>query len=451
MEEQIKPIKRYECANCGVVIDLPIDQELTSKCCKSPNHILILFEDSDIIRYNIGKVYENIQEIIKIYMDMPEKQIKIISLWILGTYFHESFDAYPYLYINAMRGSGKTRLLKLISNLSYQGKGKVYSGIRETLLFRTPKHHTLVFDELESIGNNDKASLREYLNASYKKGVTISRAKKVKSKSEESFVLEDFEPYKPIAMANIWGMDDVLGDRCLTFILEKSDNPAKTKLIENFDKLEIIKSIKRTLSVFSVVSAVLLGKKQYDNLWNNYIFNKHYTQYATTLTTLTTITTQTTLTNLNLLDTLKNEEFFNRIDESGIEGRNLELFLPLFILMNWLDEFGFKEILDISKEMVVEKKEEAYNENVDILVYQHIAENKNIFDYVSIKELNKSFREFYGAEEYEHKWINERWFGRSLKRLGLVIDKKRIGSGILVRLNISKAKEKLKIFKKEER
>lgn len=440
--EETKPIKRFECSNCGALIDLPIEAESDKqKCCKNPNHILILFEDTELIKLNIGRCYEQIQEIIKLYMDMPEEQIKIVALWILGTYFHEAFDTYPYLFINAMRGSGKTRLLKLIAHISYKGQGKVYSGIRETLLFRTPKHHTLVFDELESIGSNEKASLREYLNASYKKGTAVSRAKKVKSKEEESFILEDFEPYKPIAMANIWGMDDVLGDRCLKFILEKSNNPAKTKLIENFDRLNILSNIKRTLSQFSVVSVVSMCKKDYSTLWNQYISDRYSSSSSSTLETLTTLTTH---------QDIELNELFNMIDDSKIEGRNLELLLPLFLLINWLDKYQLPEIIKVGKEIIEEKKEEAYSENIDILVYQFVAENISMFDFQLLKEITKLFREFYGAEDKEYKWINEKWFSRALTRLKLVIDKKRIGSGRLVRLNKEKAKSKLEIFKKDE-
>src|SRR3989304_10160453 len=66
---------------------------------------------TDDLKISLGICYENIIEVIKKYMDMPEEQIKIVSVWIIGTYFHDCFDTYPFLFLNAMRGSGKTRLL----------------------------------------------------------------------------------------------------------------------------------------------------------------------------------------------------------------------------------------------------------------------------------------------------------------------------------------------------
>ena len=42
--------------------------------------------------------------------------------------------------------------------------------------------------------------------------------KKKKTIEGEQQVVEEFEPYRPIIMANIWGMDEVLGERCIQLI-----------------------------------------------------------------------------------------------------------------------------------------------------------------------------------------------------------------------------------------
>ena len=61
--------------------------------------------------------------------------------------------------------------------------------------------------------------------------------------------------------------------------------------------------------------------------------------------------------------------------------------------------------------------------------------------------LTNEFRNF--ADE-NAEWLNSKWFGRALKRLNLIIDKKRKRSGIEIMLNIPKAKEKIKIFKGDD-
>ncbi|GAF97267.1 unnamed protein product, partial [marine sediment metagenome] len=45
--------------------------------------------------------YENIIKVLKHYLDMNEDYYSLISIWIIGTYFHKDFNSYPYLYFNA--------------------------------------------------------------------------------------------------------------------------------------------------------------------------------------------------------------------------------------------------------------------------------------------------------------------------------------------------------------
>ena len=79
------------------------------------------------------------------------------------------------------------------------------------------------------------------------------------------------------------------------------------------------------------------------------------------------------------------------------------------------------------------------------MVYDFISKQEEGLIYKSIKSLTNQFRDF--ADESED-WLNSKWFGRALKRLDLVVDKRRKGSGMEVMLNVKKAKKKIKMFKK---
>lgn len=453
MKTKIKttPMKRYECENCQAILDFPIYAKVSAKCCKKPSLVLIAIQKTEEeLKEDLLKAFGFIKQIIGVYMDMPKEKIELVALWILGTYFHDSFNTYPYLFLNAMKGSGKTRLLKLISALCYKGNGKVYTGARETLLFRTPQHHTLVFDEMESITSKDKEVFREYLNACYKKGATVSRAKKVKTSQEENYVMEDFQPYKPLVMANIRGMDEVLGDRCITLILEKSDESKTIKLIEDFDSSPQIGQLKELLETVSSVSREILMKNNYIYLWNCYISPKYalflnisiYPQNATN-------TTYTTSLEKPLL-TKEKEEFFSKINDSGLDGRNLELFFPLLVMIDWIDRQATDKFVEIAKIMVDDKKREEYAESSDILLYQHVAHASSVYDFIPLREFTRGFKEFFGSDN-ENKWINERWMGRALKRLDLLLDRRKVNGRREVRLNSPKAKDKLKMFQAEEK
>ena len=121
--------------------------------------------------------YYLVIDILKKYCDLPEKYYKLIALWIIGTYFHDEFPTYPYLFLNAMKGSGKSRLLKLITYLSKDGC--MLNSITEAVLFRTKG--TLGIDEFEGITRKGSEALKELLNSAYKKGILVKRMKKKKS------------------------------------------------------------------------------------------------------------------------------------------------------------------------------------------------------------------------------------------------------------------------------
>jgi hypothetical protein len=253
-------------------------------------------------------------------------------------------------------------------------------------------------------------------------------------------IVEEFEVYRPILMANIWGMDEVLGDRCVSIILEKSNDASKVKLVEDFENNEIIQLLKlRFLSLKCSLCSVVTVKNVYKD-WNNYVKNKN-NNYIYTHITLTTLTTHTTQ---ELLDSIALNSFFNKVDESNIYGRNLEIFLPIFIIAKLIGDEVLINTLKTSSEMVFEKRHDEEMESIDVQVYDFISKQANSLDFSSIQDLRKMFQQFANISD---EWMNDKWFGRALKRLNLVVSKRRRSNGIEVILNIPKAIEKVKIFK----
>lgn len=397
-------------------------------------------------RSEIHNAYKMINAIIGNYVEMPENNKKFIATWLVGTYFHEEFNTYPFLFFNAMRGSAKTRTLKLISAMGAKGDGSVQNNLTEAVLFRIPRGTTTCIDEVEQIGSKEKQTLRELLNSSYKKGMKVKRMKKKKVNGNEEQIVETFEPYFPIAMANIWGMDEVLADRSVTLILEKSDNPFVTKKVEDFDTNPYIQDIKRTLTQFSVVSVVSLREKTYIQHWNDYINHKY--------NNINNITTQTTYNNNiaeeePIIDDLELLELFNKIDETGINGRNFELLFPILITAKIIDEEVFEDILKIGVQLTETKKQDEYAESKDVSLYEFVDSMVSFGNsFIAIKEITQRFREFIGESNDEDKWLNDKWMGRALKRLNLAKDRRREANGRYVILDYCKAHEKLKIFKK---
>ena len=401
------------------------------------NHGLELTEEE--IRERLRENFELIQEVIQEYADIDEKYLPIITSWIIGTYMHDSFESYPYLFLNAMRGSGKTRLLKLIAKLSK--RGEVINNISEAVLFRNVKGSTLCIDEFEGIGGKEATTLRELLNSAYKKGAKVKRMKKKKSKEGEDYVVEEFDIYFPISMANIYGMEEVLGDRCLTIILEKSNKPHIVKLIENYDDNETIKRIKYNFSLIQCSLCSVVTKKNIHKSWNNYIRDK----YITNITTLTTNTTLTIHTNNRSIHYTHYIDFFNKIDESKINGRNLELSFPLFLINYFLGDDYLIKIIDVLKNIVYEKNNEEKVESRDVIFLRCLSSLKHT-GYLKVNTITEIFKTFADEDETEEKWINPKWVGRALRRLRLTVDKRRTSRGIEVLIDLTKAKKQFQQY-----
>tara|TARA_R100001530_G_scaffold136140_2_gene115453 strand:+ start:2966 stop:4363 length:1398 start_codon:yes stop_codon:yes gene_type:complete len=394
--------------------------------------------DKEDIKRDSRRAYDLIVEILDEYMDIDVKFHPLIASWIIGTYFHNEFPSYPYLFLNAMKGSGKTRLMAIIKELSF--KGDMLNSLTEAVLFRT--EGTLCIDEFEGVTRKGNESLRELLNSAYKRGTKVKRMRKKKSMDGEEQVVEEFNMYRPIVMANINGMENVTGDRCLTITLEKSNNQVVTRLMELFEYDERFVEVKELLNKFGVVSVVQLWFLNVYKGWNKYL--------STTTQTTHTIQTNNNTNNIEKEQISEYLPFYALIRQININGRHLELSFPIFLLSHlFLGDDVFKKITTLMTEIVFEKKEQDFMENKDILVYDFVSQYHDR-DFISVAKLSNQFREFIDARE-DDKWCNSRWFGRSLKRLNLVLDKRRVGrAGVQVQLDIARASEKIKVFKEDD-
>jgi len=396
--------------------------------------------EEEVIR-KLNNCYQAINYVLREYVDLKEEYYSIISLWIIGTYVHDSFNTFPFLFINAMRGSGKTRLLKLIAALSKDGD--IQANISESVLFRTAKGRTILLDEMESIGSKERGLLRELLNAGYKKGIKVKRMHKGKNdEGEEEWQVDEFDLYTPIAIANINGIDDVLSDRCIHLILEKSTKNHISKLIEDFDDSTLIKEIKANLTHIQCRVCNVVLKKNIIKGWNNYI-KQGYLQSPTHPTYITHSTLSTLST---YIPTVEEEMIYEKIDGLGIDSRNLELFFPLFVIARVLDNETFEDILATAKEMVEKKKGDEVAESPDVMLYSFLAFSSPLdwrSNYISMNELTRKFKEHISEDRED---INAIWMGKALKRLNILIDKKRKTKGIEVMINFEKAREKMFIF-----
>ncbi|GAG08364.1 unnamed protein product, partial [marine sediment metagenome] len=120
---------------------------------------------------------------------------------------------------------------------------------------------------------------------------------------------------------------------------------------------------------------------------------------------------------------------------------------PLCFIAEFIGQEIMVNLIRIAKVLINLKKEEQEMESKDIMVYDFISKQDSNLSYHSVKRLTDEFREFSGEIDED---VNSKWFGRALKRLNLVIDKRRVKRGVEVSLNVVKAQEKLKIFRVQD-
>ena len=137
---------------------------------------------------------------------------------------------------------------------------------------------------------------------------------------------------------------------------------------------------------------------------------------------------------------------------TDIYGRNLELFFPLLITASLFHESIFEEILKIAVKLNSVKREDEFAESKDISLIEFISTCDRLrFEPIFIHDLLRQFKEFVGVHsEEEDKWINNNWLGLAIKRLQLIANRKRVTKGVLVWLNVDKAKSRINMFRTNE-
>lgn len=213
---------------------------------------------------NIRDAYFMLEKAVSSLVEFQNREdLTTVCLWAIGTYFYRELDTFPYLFINAPKQSGKTRLLQVLERACFYAH-PVMSNISAATLFRLLDSNggTLLIDEIENLQKNEemKDILSSLFNAGYKKAGQVAR----QEKKGEGYETKVFEVYGPKAMANITGIGDVLKDRSIVIRLKRSKDPKVTK--KSLDEVDwhkirmailsgaadAVENLKNTMSMLSV-------------------------------------------------------------------------------------------------------------------------------------------------------------------------------------------------------
>ncbi len=153
----------------------------------------------------------------------------VLALWSLATHVFECFDEFPYLAITSpTKRCGKTRLAEIVELLSANGFRTVSA--TSAAMFRTIQAHalkkqtiTLIIDEAETLGTKSEAAetVREILNAGYRRGQYVLRCEK---SSNDSYEPKRFSTYCPKVIVLIGALQDTIADRCIPIRMRRRKN-----------------------------------------------------------------------------------------------------------------------------------------------------------------------------------------------------------------------------------
>ncbi|MGO9572522.1 MAG: toprim domain-containing protein [Desulfomonilaceae bacterium] len=168
---------------------------------------------------DLSKTFMWILELFKLYTDFPDPNTFLyLTAWVVGTYFHPIFNYYPYLHFTGTKNVGKSKTMKLMSCLSFNGTMSV--SVTSAAQFRIIEalRPTLFMDESEDLNQKGGSDKRALLLGGYEAGSSVLRAEK----EGESYKVRRLGNYGPRAFASIEGLEDTLASRTIQIHMERS-------------------------------------------------------------------------------------------------------------------------------------------------------------------------------------------------------------------------------------
>jgi hypothetical protein len=158
-------------------------------------------------------LYHEIKDKLKEFIEFQkEPTYGLIASWIIATYFHRYFFAFPFLFIYGKKQTGKSRLLDFLERLAFNAikiKGVSVASLADSI---DGVRGTFLNDQAENLSDPRNAELLGILSDSYTPGGGKRRI--VDMSNNKRRVLE-FETYGPKAFASIKEIDPDLKDRCI--------------------------------------------------------------------------------------------------------------------------------------------------------------------------------------------------------------------------------------------
>jgi hypothetical protein len=377
-----------------------------------------------------SELFQKIVEVLKQNIEFhDERYYPLITYWIIGTYFHKQFSAYPYLFLNAVKNSGKTKLMMLLSLLCYNGK--LSTNMSNASLFRHTQNNgaTILLDEADQITKERLQDLENLLNAGYKRGAaTVDRTE---PRADGTYRPIEYDVYSPKAVANIRGLNNsVLESRTIGIIMKRglnkqitdkdisSEDPIWQQLrddltlfyFQNCTDIAVtykqLENIDNVISVVSDVNAVTLRVSDKKSLYSNRVLECWKPLFAIAKYILEASKDSANLSSTLLGNSINNTNSINYITEA------------------------YEQLLSVSVDLIAEQKVDDNDGPGEATLLMGMLEIVTEDKRYTVQELIDAASKYMDSIP---EWFNEKWTGKALKRLGFT-DKRRGSKGMKYRL-----------------
>lgn len=344
---------------------------------------------------DIAGVYAKVYEYIKRFIHFPDdKYLVFITLWVMGTYIFRIFRYYPYVWLNAEKGSGKTLLMEVLSKIAFNGD--LVTNPTEAVIFRDISNNliTMFVDEVEQLRRRNKdahGAIISIFNVGFNKGGVVKR---VEATGRGEFGIKKYSAYSPKMFAGINEIDDVLQDRTVRIpLLRKKDNETVQRYKETEEIIALQRNIRDELYMFALTRAKDISEVYHE---------KH--------------------------------ELIQGV--SHLNNRELDIWEPIVLLANVIDsETGGMKLTNAMESLSKKSVEEKHSDNIfQNETYKLLNIVKGMLNEVSaVREDNnikvfdaiEVFKYFQKSEDYE--WLERRnMLTSKLKKIGIKSDQMRI-------------------------
>jgi len=136
----------------------------------------------------------DIVEFIRTHIELDEIKYQILARYVLMTWFYERFDRIPYLRIIGPSGTGKSRLLDVLFEITYHSS-KLGVGVTPANIYRWLDKYpgTLFLDEADFSNSSSTDVITQILNGGFSKDVPVMRC----SIKSDNFHPEPFNTFSP--------------------------------------------------------------------------------------------------------------------------------------------------------------------------------------------------------------------------------------------------------------